>query len=91
MAQSSNNKAASNAFWKAAEAYAHHLADNENQVEIAWLLRGFSDAVTGAGRDHESSQGDHVCLRHKGRYYDAENPEGVDRVEDLTFIVERSR
>ena len=34
---------------------------------------------------------DDVCLRHKGRYYDAENPEGVDRVEDLTFIVERSR
>jgi hypothetical protein len=64
MAQSFKNKAAPNAFWKAAEAYAHHLADNENQVEIAWLLRGFSDAVTGAGRDHESSQD-----REYGRYY----------------------
>lgn len=34
---------------------------------------------------------DHVCLRIRGRYYDAEDTAGVDNVEDLTFIVERSR
>ena len=58
-----------------------------------WSARGTFNwdtrAPEGWGEDMHSR--DHVCLRIRGRYYDAEDTAGVDDVEDLTFIVERSR
>lgn len=65
MPRNSNGDAKADAFWKAAEAYAHHLADNEGDVELAWVIRGFADASVGhKGKDKNLSQD-----RNYGRYY----------------------
>lgn len=64
MTKNSKDKAAATTFWNAAEKYAKHLADNENQVEIAWLLRGVADAISNEPRDEYLSRDPNY-----GRYY----------------------